>query len=81
MGTSDAGGFRLRDVAVEARWRLPRLFRLPLRLLDRGLAAAAGGVERLPVLRRGEDPSTHRPPGAAQSPSSRARTGQVADLP
>jgi hypothetical protein len=66
---------RLRDLSTEARWRLPRPLGLPLRLLDRALAVLAGRVERLPVLRSGEDPSTHRPPGVDQAPSSRARTG------
>jgi len=65
---------RSRDLVTEARWRLPRPVGPLLRLLDRGLAMAAGRVERLPVLRRGEDPSTHRPPGLAQAPSSRARS-------
>ena len=34
---------------------------LPLTVLDRGLAAASGAVERLPIMQRGERPGTRDP--------------------
>jgi hypothetical protein len=46
---------RVQQVDELARGRLTG----PLSRVDRGLAAAAGRVEALPLLRRGERPETH----------------------
>lgn len=54
---------RLRDLAGAVARRAPDRVSDASRRLDAVLARAAGAVERSPVLRRGEDPSTHRPPG------------------
>ena len=53
---------RLRDLVGLVGDRVPRPLGSVLALLDGVLATGAGAVERIPLLRRGEDPSTHRPP-------------------
>lgn len=54
---------RARDGADWAAARGPARSRDALRRLSRGLGSVAHAVERIPVLRIGEDPSTHVPAG------------------
>lgn len=49
---------RLRDVADWAATRGPARSRTGLRRLSRGLGGVARAIERIPLLRLGEDPST-----------------------
>ena len=51
---------RLRDLTDLAARRGPAATAQPLRAADRALAQAAGWIERIPLLRIGEDPSTRR---------------------
>jgi|GEM_PF-1373410 len=51
---------RCRDLVDAARDIGPAALGRPLGALGSGLAAASHGIERLPGLRRGEDPSTRR---------------------
>ncbi len=51
---------RLRDLLDAARRHGPAAAAAALRGADRGLARGAGWIERIPLLRIGEDPSTRR---------------------
>lgn len=51
---------RVRDLVDAAAFRAPGRAAPALRAAGRGLAGAAHRIERLPVMRRGEDPSTRR---------------------
>ncbi len=51
---------RCRDLVDDLLYRGPGAVAGPLRGLSSGLTAASHGIERLPGLRRGEDPSTRR---------------------
>jgi hypothetical protein len=51
---------RARDLVDAAAFRAPGRAAPALRAAGRGLAGAAHRIERLPVMRRGEDPSTRR---------------------
>lgn len=57
---------RSRDGLEAMARRTPPVFSTRLRSTSQVLARAAGRVETLPVMRRGEDPSTHRPPAKNQ---------------
>jgi hemerythrin superfamily protein len=51
---------RSRDLLDRAARRSEGTGRARLEATSRALAKAAGAVERIPVMKRGEDPSTHR---------------------
>lgn len=57
---------RSRDGLEALARRTPPTFSTRLRSTSQVLARAAGRVETIPVMRRGEDPSTHRRPAEDQ---------------
>ena len=60
-GDTSAGGVRRLDAALAERPHILIVaFGSVLAMADQALAAAAGAVERLPILQRGERPETRR---------------------